>query len=260
MKIQVLLSCMHNDDFSIIHKSGLDKVSTLVVNQCNAEHERTVTDGLHTMIYTPTRGLSVSRNIAIENASTDICLISDDDEEFIPELENTITKAYQDYPDADVIIFNVFNRSKKLGDKPRRLGKYELLRVSSWQISFRLASVKNRVFFDKNLGAGTGNGASEENKFLLDCHKAGLKIFYVPVPIASVAQTSSTWFNGYDKKFFFNRGKTTRYILGLPVSVFYAFHFLILKRKLYGKDISPLDAGKELFRGIFAKGINAKFD
>lgn len=251
---------MHNKDFSIVRESGLDKVSTVVVNQCDTDKDYTVTEGIHTMIYTATRGLSVSRNIAINNAAADVCLISDDDESFIPDLEKTVLDAYQRYPEADVIIFNVFNRTKKLGDNPRKLGKYELLRVSSWQISFRLASVKGKVAFDKNLGAGTGNGASEENKFLLDCYAAGLKIYYVPEKIATVAQESSTWFHGYDRKFFFNRGKTTRYILGFPIAIFYAFHFLILKRKLYGKDISMWAACKELFRGIFAKGINAKFD
>ena len=251
---------MHNNDFSIIEKSNLNEVSTLVVNQCNTESEHVEKQGIHTMIYTATRGLSVSRNIAINNSDADVCLISDDDETFITGLEQTVMDAYDQNADADVIIFRMLNRPTKLGDQPRRLGKYELLRVSSWQISFKLASVKGKVAFDPNLGAGTGNGCSEENKFLLDCYDAGLKIIYVPVKIASVAQESSTWFHGYDRKFFFNRGKTTRYILGFPISVFYAFHFLILKRKLYGKDISMWSAGKELFRGIFAKGINAKFD
>lgn len=56
------------------------------------------------------------------------------------------------------------------------------------------------VFFDEHLGAGTGNGGEEELKFLLDCQNAGLKIYYVPTEIASVAQTESTWFHGFDEK------------------------------------------------------------
>lgn len=260
MKFQVILSCMHNKDFSIIERSGLGNVNTLVINQCDTNADYKVEEGIHTMIYTATRGLSVSRNMAIDNSDADICLVSDDDEFFVPDLEKLVVDAYEKFPQADLIVFRMVNRSTKLGDKPKKLSKLELLRVSSWQISFKLASVKGKVAFDTNLGAGTKNGAGEENKFLLDCYRAGLSIYYVPIKIAAVAQESSTWFHGYDRRFFFNRGKTTRYILGLPLSLLYAVHYLVTKRRRYTKDISVKIAAKELFRGIFAKGINASFE
>lgn len=178
--------------------------------------------------------------------------MSDDDEFFVEDLESIVLKAYDYFQDADIIIFNMNNRPRTLGDIPRRLRKYELLKVSSWQISFRLKSVKNKIKFDSRLGAGTGNGASEENKFLLDCYKSNLKIYYYPAEIASVAQNQSTWFHGYDHKYFYNRGKTTRYILGYPMAVLYAFYFVIKKRTLYKKDTTLFKALKAILKGIFS--------
>ena len=46
------------------------------------------------MIYTTERGLSKSRNLAIANAKTDICLICDDDEIFVDNYEEIILNAY----------------------------------------------------------------------------------------------------------------------------------------------------------------------
>ena len=258
MRFQVLLSCMNVDDFSIIERSNLIQVPCLVINQCETEKEYFTETELHTMCNTPTRGLSISRNLAIQYSNAEYCLFSDDDEIFCDGLEEKIIGAYEALPDADIIIFRMSNYPTKLGDKIRRLRKYELLRVSSWQISFKLSSIKNKYFLDPKLGAGTGNGASEENKFLLDCYKNGLKIYYVPIEIASVAQEQSSWRAARDEKYFFNRGKTTRYILGRSMATIYAFYFLIVKHKLYKKDISFLRAMKYLFKGIATKDIDEK--
>ena len=256
MNFQVLVNCMFEEANDIITRLNLSNVPTLVVNQCDiSKDELKKIDDIHSIINTNTRGLSVGRNIGVRNASAKICLLSDNDELFIDDLEKTILKAYDHFKDADLIIFNMLNKPKKLGDVPRKLKKYELLKVSSWQISFRLDSVKKKIKFDRRLGAGTGNGASEENKFLLDCYKAKLKIYYYPAEIASVAQEQSTWFHGYDNKYFYNRGKTTRYILGYPVSLLYAFYFIITKRRLYKKDSSVIKATIAMMKGIFSNEL-----
>ena len=83
-----------------------------------------------------------------------------------------------------------------------------------------------------------------------DCEKAGLKIYYVPEAIASVGQVESTWFEGFTEKFFVDRGATTRYILGLPMASLYALYYIITKRNMYQKDISPKKALWAIFRGI----------
>ena len=253
----VLLSCMHQKDFSIIEDSQLNNVPTVIVNQCNCNN--IVSEGMYTMISTTTRGLSVSRNLAIQNSKAEICLLADDDETFVPCLEEKIMAAYRNIKDADIIIFKMINYPNRFRDKIKKLKKYDCLKVSSYQISFRKSAIiEKNIAFDVKLGAGSGNGASEENKFLLDCYKKGLKIYYCPIEIALLKPNQSTWFNGFDEKFFFNHGKTTRYILGLTKAVLYGFYYLLFKHKVYKKDISMWKANKYLFKGIFAKGIDSK--
>lgn len=258
MNFQVLISCMNNNAEKLIRESNLTKVNTIIVNQCKVSNEfvRKI-DALHIELKSYLRGLSVSRNCAVKLSRADICLISDDDEIFVDNLEKKVVSAYKKLPDADVIIFAMINQPQSLGTKCRRLKWYDTLKVSSWQISFKRESIiKNKIHFDVKLGAGTGNGAGEENKFLIECLKHKLKIYYIPVKIASVAQEESTWFHGYTSEFFFNRGKTTRYILGLPISLAYALYYLYEKRKIYMKDISFAKATWNIFKGIISNEIS----
>jgi len=235
-----------------VHKSNITG-NCLVINQCDREdyEESAAENGMIRMISNRQRGLTRSRNLAIRNARADVCLICDDDEIFAADYETAILKAYEELPQADVIIFKMANRRPSFPDKIMPLRFPQTMKVSSWQISFRRERLLEAgVLFDELLGAGTGNGAEEELKFLLDCQRSGLRIWYVPVVIASVAQESSTWFGGFDETFFENRGATTRYILGPAVASLYALYYVLRKKGLYGNDITPGRALRATFRGI----------
>ena len=253
LSTQVLLSCMHQTDFGIVEKSNLSNVPTIVVNQCQVDKEQHEQIGpyLH-WIDSPTRGLSISRNLAISNASADVCVVADDDEVFEDSLSDIINRGYALCPQADVLIFTVGNRPVKFGNKPRKLKKWELLKINSVRTTFRRESIlKKQITFDVLLGSGTGNGPGEENKFVLDCYSKGLRIYFVPLKIATVLDTHSNWFHGYDKQFFYNRGKTTRYMYGFLFALVYGGYFLIAKYPVYHKTILPGSAAYSLFLGIW---------
>lgn len=252
MKLEILLSCMHQTDTSLIKQSNITG-DVVVINQCDQEgyFEQKTKNGLARFFSTTDRGLTKSRNMATEKSAADICLLCDDDEVFTDSYEEKIIKAYEKLPFADVIIFKMANRKPSFEDKVTRLRFPKTLKVSSWQISFKRESLKKAgVQFDTLLGAGSGNGAEEELKFLCDCEKAGLKIYYVPEEIASVGQTQSTWFSGFDATFFENRGATTRYILGLWRSLLYAFYYVLRKRNEYKADITTASAFYHILKGI----------
>lgn len=252
MKLEILMSCMHQKDDRLIRESGLTG-DVVVVNQCDRDGyaEFETAGGTARMYSTTQRGLTKSRNMAIQMAKADICMLCDDDEVFVREYEALILEAYEKLPQADVIIFKMINRPPSFRDQIIRLRFPMTMKVSSCQISFRRESLqKTGVWFDELLGAGTGNGAEEELKFLLDCEKAGLRIYYVPTTIAAVAQENSTWFEGFTEQFFFNRGTTTRYILGAGLAGVYAVYYVIRKRQLYHAQISSAQALKATFKGI----------
>lgn len=252
MKLEILLSCMNRADGKIVADSRITG-DVLVVNQCGREDRREfpTAEGRAIWIDSSTRGLTVSRNLALEASRADICLLCDDDEIFQPDYRETILNAYDSLPQADVIIFNMVNRPATLGDSVRKIRFPQTMRVSSWQISFRREHLMHAgVRFDELLGAGTGNGAEEELKFLTDCEKAGLQIYYVPEQIASVAQAESTWFSGFEETFFYNRGATTRYILGYPLAAAYAIYYVVRKKAMYADQITMPQALKAIFRGM----------
>lgn len=271
MNLEVLISCMNQQDMKIAEMTGI-QTDTLIINQCpqseilNEIKSDQKTSGAQNqthvnirMLNTNTRGLSKSRNLAIRHAVGDVCLLCDDDEQLDSSYEDNILKAYEALPDADIICFRIANQPSRLKQETHRLTKWTAMRIASWQITFRRESIiKSEIRFDEDMGAGTGNGGGEEVKFLRDCIKAGLKAYYVPKSIGTVAQTESTWFKGFDRDFFYKRGITNRYMLGIPVSILYAGYYTLVKRDLYKEYVTPWQSFKYTLDGIIANDIGRK--
>lgn len=269
MNLEVLISCMNQQDMKIAEQTGI-QTDALIVNQCpqaecsddvsldrDAIEVQTGSRGTIRMIRTNTRGLSKSRNLAIQYAVGDVCLLCDDDEQLNSSYEDIILNAYAELPDADIICFRISNQPSRLTQKTQRLTKWTAMRIASWQITFRRESIINSgIRFDENMGAGTGNGGGEEVKFLRDCIRAGLKAYYVPNSIGTVAQTESTWFKGFDRDFFYRRGVTNRYMLGLPMAILYAIYYSYVKRNLYKSYVTPWQSFRYTLDGILANDIS----
>ena len=255
MNIDVLISCMHQTDMSIARRSGL-RSGAVIVNQCDRNTvEEQKTDGhIVRMFSTTERGLSRSRNMAIEKSIADVCLISDDDELYAADYVEKLQRAFSSYPKADVILFQVGNDiGKTFSPKPFRVGYLSALKFCSWQIAFRRESiVKAGIRFDVEMGSGTGHGSGEEIKFLYDCLHKGLVLQYVPEEIAALIEGSaSQWFNGFDRKYFINRGWATARYMGRFAAMLYACYFAVMKYSIYKKDSSFFTALHCMLKGIF---------
>ncbi len=253
LKADILVSCMFADAQKLIKNSKITG-DCVVINQCdeNSYEEFPTENGTARVFSMKERGLTKSRNAAIERSDADICLLCDDDETFAADYLEKMTKAYEENPQADVIIFKMINRKPSFENKVMRLKFPKILKVASWQISFRRESLmKTGVRFDELLGSGTGNGAEEELKFLSDCIAKELEVWYVPYELAEVHEGGdSQWFSGFDEKFFENRGATTRYILGYPIASAYALFYCIKKRPMYKEKLSFFGALHAIFKGI----------
>ena len=257
MKLEILLSCMHQENLDIVKKSNIN-TDVLIINQCNRNNNKELIIGNQRirMISTTQRGLSNSRNLAIHLSDREFCLLCDDDELFLDGVSDKIVTAFEQIPDADIIIFRMKNVPCRLKRKRYKLGYFACLKVASWQIGFRREAIlKSGVLFDPFMGSGSGNGCGEENKFLLDCFRKGLNIYHVPIEIAVLSPKDSNWFHGYNKTFFYQRGTTTRYMLGFLLSVFYALYYVIKKKSLYEKETHPLTALLTMLHGIWNNDI-----
>lgn len=248
---EILLSCMNLKD-DIITRSNICS-DTVIINQCGQEeyYQYKREDKRIRIFSVRQKGLTKSRNLAISKANGEICLLCDDDEYFFEGYEKGIINAYRELENADVIAFKTANIPEKFKGRIKKLNRLDIMKISSWQISFRREKIiRSGVRFDENMGAGTGNGAEEEFKFLSDCLDAGLKIYYYPFEIADVKQSESTWFKGYTKEFFVNRGVTTRYIMGMIPAFIYGLYYAFFKRKQLGREITPVKAFWYICTGI----------
>ena len=168
MELEVLMSCMHQRDDTLVHSSKLTG-DVVIINQCDTDSyaEYPTENGTARMFSVRQRGLTKSRNLAIEKSTADVCLLCDDDEEFVDDYAAKILEAYNGLPQADVVIFKMVNWPRAFPDQIMRLHFPKTLKVCSWQISFRRERLLAAgVRFDELLGAGTGNGGEEELKFL----------------------------------------------------------------------------------------------
>lgn len=251
-QVEVLVSAMYQKDLSILEKTGIT-TDALLINQCDEEREveETREKGTWRAIFTKDRGLSRSRNLALDHATSPICLICDDDESLLPSYDKTIEKAFARYPDAAIIAFQVLREGKTYSSKPCRVGYIRSLKIASWQIAFRPDRIRKAgICFDTNFGSGTPRGAGEENIFLFDCLRAGLKIRYVPECIGSVAQKESRWFHGFDKTYFLNRGAIIKRMMGSFFGFLYCVYFALTKFSRYRKKCSFFGAMKWMCQGM----------
>ncbi len=136
----------------------------------------------------PDRGLAKSRNLAIEQSSGDICLISDDDLGYMEGIEESILNAFRDNPTADIITFEVQtpdNRPyKSYKTEPFWHTKKSIMSVSSVEIAFKKESFSRvNLKFDERFGLGGEFPTGEEIILLSDALSSGLKILFIPIPI-----------------------------------------------------------------------------
>lgn len=265
MRLCVLISCMHQVDCSIVERSNV-QCDCVVINQCDVDKVERFTfknkfgqNKECVFIHTTERGLSKSRNMAINHAPEDcICLLCDDDETFADDIEDKISAGYRRMPHADLIAFSLDRRDLKLGKKYSRedapLTFRTILNTSSLQITFR----KNRIDalgirFDEKMGSGTGNGGGEENKFMLDIRKTGGRLFYAPECIAVVNPGESQWFKGYTPHHMQNVGWSSRRSMGTAIGFVYVNYWVLTHRRFYKEDISFFRAYINVLKGYFQK-------
>jgi glycosyltransferase involved in cell wall biosynthesis len=227
MKIQLLISTINNT-FECI-KSKFFNFNYFVINQVNSNCFLYTNDFFKSY---NELGLSKSRNRLLENATGDICLICDDDIEIVNNCISTITKAYDIYPDADIITFQIVTPEnylyKKYKKKPFRHNIYSILNVSSIEITFKLNSIINsNIKFDERFGLGSIYSGGEENIFLKDAIDSGLKIYYYPYPITIHKFHSSN--KNFNNNYFYTKGAILKRLYGTKGIV---ISFLFLLRQI----------------------------
>lgn len=235
MKVQVLMSaCKVNKIEDLVKNKNIK--NAVIINQMMPKYKEEKYKDMIMYSYDE-KGLSKSRNRLLEHATGDIGIITDDDITFVKDYDKLIEKAYLENPKADIIIFSVKRGDEIIGgSKKFTYNKITILKVVSFQITFRVNKVREKgVRFDENFGIGATFGSGEENIFLSDCLKKGLKIIHVPVIICSHPDEATTG-EKWTEKEIKTKGAVSKRIYKL--GVLYKSYMLITKHKYYKKDYS----------------------
>lgn len=257
MKIEHIISTMHRTEFSFLERMNL-QLDGIVVNQSheNLLDSYQTKNGSRYQIYSTTeRGLSRSRNMLLEKSNADICMIADDDVEYRDNYVDTVREAYERHPDADIIVF-CFSHEKDQDTRVRyakdiRLHMWNISKVASVEITFiRNAVIKARLHFNDRIGLGATYPSGEENAFLADALRAGLKIYHVPKTICFAVEAHSIQTQDEDEveDFLVTKGASFHCIYKNWFFL-YALGFILLKKKTLFRNIGIRQAWKCMQKG-----------
>lgn len=251
-KIEVLIATMNQTDDSLYDKLKL-QTDAIIANQTDSYWYKEYDRNGKTLkiISTADRGVGKNRNIALLNASADICILGDDDLLYADDYPQMVSKAFDELPDADIIVFHIVNLkhpNKRIITKISRVGYFNFARYGTCRIAFKRDSLlKANIWFSLLYGGGAKYSAGEDTLFLGEAYRKGLRIYTHPGKIADAIQETSSWFEGYNEKFFIDKGvllanvfPKMKYIVGLKMAMQF-------KKK---SDFSYLQAIRLVFKGI----------
>ena len=249
-KLQVLLVTMHQTDFSILEKLNY-RGSIVIANQ--ADREQIETRGQAKMITTATRGVGLNRNIALLAADGDILLLADDDMRYNDGMEEAVLAAFRENPQADALIFGLdIVRGGEVTERRRlknkRLRFWNSMRYGAVRIAVRRkALLDNNILFHQRFGGGCPFSAGEDSLFLKACFDAGLKIYGHEYALGQCCKDSSSWFVGYNEKYFYDKGVLVRRLFPVLWPVMGLYFALNFKRET---KVSPLGRLRLVYAGI----------
>lgn len=254
MRLCVLVAALEQDTDELPRKMRL-KSDAVIVNQGDSDsEEELIRNGKKIRVLNrKERGVGKSRNLALDNAWGDVVLFSDEDIVYEDDYAARIIQAFRRRPDADLILFNVRvnpNRRTYWTEKSKRVYWFNCGRYPTFSAAVRLDRLKESgVRFSHLFGGGAPYSNGEDSLFFMDCIRAGLKVYAVSSVIGTERSRKSTWFKGYDEKFFFDRGVLFHFLYGKWARL-WALRFVLTKSRIMCREIKPVRALKLLDLGI----------
>lgn len=143
-----------------------------------------------------TRGIAVNRNHALDACSAPLAIITDDDVSFYPDALRGVIDDFRNRPDSDIIAYKVFCPAtpkdypeKEFTIRGGKIPKFYFFAAS--ELALRPDRVRRRIRFNEYFGFGTLFQGGEDDIFLVDAVKSGLRWTFVPRIIALHPTVSS---------------------------------------------------------------------
>lgn len=254
-KLQVLVATMNQRDVSLVEKMNLN-CDAVIANQADREEILTIqTKENRTvkLITTATRGVGLNRNIALLASDAEIVLFADDDMTYYEHALEKVECAFDDNQEADVILFGIdYIKDGKLINqkylKKKKLHLWNSMRYGACAVAIRRdALIRHNITFHQCFGGGCIFGSGEDSLFIKDCFSHNLKVFGSEIVIGKCRKDQSSWFSGFNEKYFYDKGAFLEYLSPKTkylITVYFAFHY---RKKT---DITFFRRVKLMYEGI----------
>lgn len=254
MKVQVLVSAVNKNPRQLTESMHL-ATDAVIINQTDRESKETfpIAGGEVQCFCFAERGVGRSRNHALSRATGEFCLFADEDIVYDEGYEEKILAAFAAQPDADLITFNFRvdpSRATYENKEKKRVRWYNYGRYPTFAVAARTEKLKRAgVEFSLLFGGGAKYSNGEDSLFLHDCLKKGLRIYTCTEWLGGETFRESTWFQGYNEKFFFDRGVLYHFLYGGAAHLM-ALRFLLAHRGTMCGETGVGEAYRLMKKGI----------
>ena len=254
MRLQLLVAAMHAEGLTLAKEMHINSEAIIVSQGDKYAFDEFEYNG-HKIKYfaMAERGVGLNRNTSLLRADGDICLFADEDIVYEDNYAQLVLDEFEKHPEADMLVFNVqaaAGRETYHTDAFGRVRWYNCGRYPTYSFAARTDKLhKKNITFSLLFGGGAPYCNGEDSLFIAECIKKGMKVYKVPVMIGRENGRESTWFKGYDRKFFFDRGVLYSHLYG-GLAKAMAFRFVYTKKQEMCKEIFWKDA-----YGIVCEGI-----
>ncbi|MDD3660756.1 MAG: glycosyltransferase family A protein [Lachnospiraceae bacterium] len=258
MNLEVLVSAMHQKPDVLIEKMQLES-DTIIINQCDqVAYEEICKDGPYGKFKVrffsfAERGVGLSRNNALLRAQGDILLFSDDDIVYDPGYSKLVIQEFEKHPEADMLLFNfdvIEERKTYDTTEFKRVRTYNCGRYPTFSFAVRREKLHRfNITYSLLFGGGARYSNGEDSLFIRECIRKRMRVYATPVRLGTEEGTPSTWFHGYNEKFFYDRGVLYQELYGRAAKLL-AIRFLLKHKNKMCQEISASKAYKLMKNGI----------
>lgn len=209
-ELEVLIATQNRTTLEFLYKMfpfGFSGFRVLVVNQTEENCKLKPDIDAVRIINTRSKGLSVSRNIALENCNSEIALIADDDLIYPQHFQNKILEAFTSNSEAKIISFqaNKFSGGdyRTYPQENQKHTKDSIKDLISWEIAFNTNWVRAKgITFNERFGLGAEFETAEEYLFALSVIESGGVVRFEKKTIVSHPDFNSGMDLGSDRVIF----------------------------------------------------------
>lgn len=263
--IEILIATMNKDSLDFLNPmfsfSSFTNFSILIINQTIKEKLLVSNYPNIRVINSFEKGLSKSRNLALDNAVGKILIIADDDVVYQNDFVAKIITAYNKFSHATVINFCAINQNgaslkKYPTDSKKQLNTFDVFNVSSIEMTInkeRLDAVGIR--FDENFGLGASFEMGEEALFLFDLKNKNQQIAFENQIIVAHETLTSSEKKGMNERYYIygallNRIFKKKDAFWLFTKLFFDLKQRKLKLKSFFKVLKSAKQGRKKMQNI----------